>query len=225
MLVFSVVYDPYGRESRCDNVRFQMNSPGTTTSGQPLQMRPFTTKPTLIPQLGEDGKWNGNIVKIEQVLLRGLEGGARLHVWMGPDPRPHNHPWEWIDCKVLRGRYTADEYERTEYDNYKESKVTLSAGDSEHRVKHDTHHQITNVEPGTITVMSFGPIVGDGKQWGHLVKTDEVGYQVMPATSTMGDFLNALRHCNPHMRPADWVDPYAEMSVPNVDDLMASVGL
>lgn len=200
-------------------------TPGTTTSGAPLQTRPFTTKPTLIPQLGPDGRWNGKIVKIELVLLRGLGGGAREHLWIQPDPRPHNHPWAWIDCKILRGSYKAIEYRPDGDGSYTEHEVTLRAGDPEHRVCYDTHHQIVEVEPGSISVMSFGPIIGDGKQWGHLVKNGDGTYSYDPATNTSGDFVNALRHCNPHMRPADWVDPYVDMPVPNIDDLMATVGL
>lgn len=73
----------------------------TTTSGGPLQSRPFSMKPTLIPQLDSAGTWTGKVVKIEQVLLRGYDGGARLHLWIEPDPRPHNHPWEWIELRDL----------------------------------------------------------------------------------------------------------------------------
>lgn len=200
-------------------------TPGTTTSGAPLQTRPFISRPTLIPQLGPDGRWNGNIVKIEQVLLRGLDGGARLHMWIGPDPRPHNHPWEWIDCKILRGGYCAVEYIPDGKGSYTEQELNLSAGDSEHRVEYLTHHQITGVQPGTISVMSFGPVVGDGKQWGHLVKNEDGTYRYDPATNTSGDFVNALRHCNPHMRPADWTDPYGDLPVPDINELMANVGL
>lgn len=195
----------------------------TNTSGQPLQTRPFTTKPTIIPQLGPDGRWNSKVVKIELVLLRGLDGGARQHLWIGPDPRPHNHPWEWIDCKVLRGGYTAVEYLPDGNGGYTETTIILRAGDPEHRVDYNTHHQIVEVEPGSITLMSFGPIVGDGRQWGHLVKKGD-SYAYEPA-QPMGSFVDALRHCNPHLRPEGWVDPYADMPVPDLQELMTAVGL
>ncbi len=200
----------------------------TTTSGAQLQTPPFVSKPTLIPQLGPDGKWNGKIVKIEQVLLRGLDGGARLHFWLIPDPRPHNHPWTFIDCKVLRGGYKAVEYKPgIEAGIFNESEVVLKAGDPEHCVDHNTHHQITEIMPGTISVMTFGPVVGDGKQWGHLTVKDFGGSGVVKGTfelaQPMGGFVDALWHCNPHLRKDGWVDPYADMPVPDVQELMASV--
>ena len=231
-----------------------MTTPMTTTSGAPLQTQPFTTTPTLIPQLGPDGRWNGKIVKIEQVLLRGLGGGARLHLWIEPDPRPHNHPWEWIACKVIRGQYVAIEYHpnhrvrpvenweggdatqrmlsrvpqtaeevASPKGSYTERKIMLLAGDPENLVDHETHHQITSIEPGTISVMSFGPVVGDGKQWGHLTKSGDA--YVYELAQPMGSFVDALRHCNPHMRPEGWADPYEDMPVPNMQELMASVGV
>jgi len=196
---------------------------GTTTSGAPLQTRPFSSKPTLIPQLGDDGRWNGKIVKVEMVLLRSLEGGARQHLWLIPDPRPHNHPWKWIDCKVLRGSYMAMEYIPDGKGGFNERGIVLDAGDPEHRLLHDEHHQIVQVVPGTISVMSFGPVVGDGKQWGHLVKNGDA-YTYEP-TKPMSGFVDALWHCNPHLRKEGWVDPYAEQPVPDLDALMASVGV
>jgi hypothetical protein len=198
---------------------------GTTSSGGPLQQRPFTTRPTIIPQLGPDGRWNGNIVKVELVLLRGLDGGAREHLWIGPDPRLHNHPWTYIDCKILRGQYTALECVPDGNGGFTDREVTLCAGDPEYRVLHETYHQIVQVEPGTISVMSFGPVIGDGKQWGHLAKGEDGIYRHDPAVNTANEFVNALRHCNPHMRPDGWEDPYADLPVPDLNELMASVGL
>ena len=201
---------------------------GTTMSGQPLQTRLFAATPTLIPQMGSDGRWNGRIVKVELVLLRGLDGGARMHLWLGPDPRPHNHPWHWIDCKVVRGSYVAIEYVPDGEGGYDERVIPLSAGNPEHRVQHDTHHQIVSVQPGTLSVMSFGSVVGDGKQWGHLVK-DANGFCYEPApsvgSSSPGGYIDALRHCNPHLRPVDWADPYADMPVPDVNTVVDGLNI
>jgi hypothetical protein len=199
----------------------------TTTSGAPLITPPFASKPTLIPQLDADGIWNGKIVKIEQVLFRSLEGGARLHVWLMPDPRPHNHPWAYIDCVVIRGGYTAIEYipdGKNNGSSYDECEVTLGPGDCDHRLYHFVHHQIVSVEPGTISIMTFGPVVGDGKQWGHLKKTEE-GLYCYEIAKPMGGFVSALWHCNPHLRPEGWNDPYASEPIPVLQDLLASVGL
>lgn len=196
----------------------------TTKTGQPLQARPFTSKPpTLIPSF-QEGVFTGRAYKAEVVLMRSPDGGARQHVWFEADPRPHNHPWKYIDCKVLHGEYTAVEYRPDGNGGYTEHEVTLRAGDPEHRVNYETHHQVTKVAPGTVTVMSFGPIIGDGKQWGNLVKDGET-YRYEPNSSPPG-FLDALRHLNPHMpRPEGWVDPYAHMPVPDVQELMASAGI
>ncbi len=194
----------------------------TTKTGQPLQSKPFAALPTLIPAF-ENGAFTGGAYKAELVLLRGVEGGARLHVWFGHDQRPHNHPWKWIDCKVLCGGYSAVEYTPNGSGSYNERRVELNAGDPEHRLNHETHHQIVEIKPGTVTVMSFGPTIGDGKQWGNLVKTDE-GFRYEANTMQPG-FLDALRHLNPHLRPEGWNDPYAEMPVPNVQELMAAAGL
>lgn len=197
----------------------------TTTSGAPLQARPFFSTPTMIPQLGPDGKWNGKIVKIELVLLRSPDGGARQHLWLIPDPRPHNHPWTFIDCKVLRGKYRAIEQRPgCEPNTWIESEVTLSAGDPEHRLWHGEHHQVVEVEPGTISVMTFGPIVGDGKQWGHLISDGGNKGHFEPA-QPMSGFVDALWHCNPHLAKPGWVDPYADQPTPNLAELMASVGV
>ncbi|HET7505057.1 MAG TPA: hypothetical protein VFK02_28760 [Kofleriaceae bacterium] len=194
----------------------------TTRTGQALQVRPFASRPTLIPQL-VNGEFTGKPYKAELVLLRGMEGGGRLHVWFTPDPRPHNHPWSWIGCKVLSGRYVSTEYVPDGAGGYTVRTVTLSAGDPEHRVDHHTHHQVFEVEPGTVSVMTFGPVIGDGKQWGNLVETAG-GYRVEPSC-VPSSFLDALRHLNPHVRPDGWADPYAHLPVPDVDELMAAAGL
>jgi hypothetical protein len=145
-------------------------------------------------------------------------GGARLHVWFEPDPRPHNHPWKEIDCKIVHGSYRSVEYHPSTDGQYAARDVVLRAGAVEHRLDHEVFHQVVSVEPGTVSVMTFGPVIGDGKQWGHLVK-DGSSYRYEPNTLQPG-FLDALRHLNPHMRPSDWVDPYAAMPIPDVQDLM-----
>jgi hypothetical protein len=195
----------------------------TNTSGHLLLQKPFLTRPTVIPQF-LDNKWTGKVFKIEQVLARSLDGGAKQHVWLAPDPRPHNHPWAWIDCKILRGSYTAMEYIPNGDGTFTEVTVTLRAGDPEHRLVHGAYHQIVEVEPGTITVMSFGPIVGDGRQWGNLVKNAE-GVWVHDSNINIDGYLDVMRHFNPHLQPAGWVDPYAHLPVPTLEELLATVGL
>jgi len=190
-----------------------------TKTGQKLQVSPFASVPTLIPSFSE-GAFAGRAYKAELVLLRSADGGARQHVWFEPDPRIHNHPWEYIDCKVVWGRYVAIEYRPNGNGGYVETTLELRAGDAEHRVSHDTHHQVLEVLPGTVSLMTFGPVVGDGKQWGHLVGGKDEGWKYEANTTPEG-FLDALRHLNPHMRPAGWVDPYAALPCYTVQELMA----
>ena len=197
---------------------------GTTTSGASLQQRPFSTRPTIIPQF-VNNQFTGRACKIELVLMRSLEGGARQHVWLAPDQRPHNHPWDSIDCKVIYGGgYTATEWLPNGDGTFREVTTTLRAGDPEHRLLHGAYHQITEVVPGTVTVMTFGPVVGDGKQWGNLVPDGNGGW-VHDSNINQDGFMDALRHFNPHMAPAGWVDPYASTPAPTLEELLASVGL
>lgn len=193
-----------------------------TKTGQALQVKPFVSKPTLIPEFVSN-EFTGKAYKAELNLMRSLEGGARLHVWFGPDRRPHNHPWRYIVCKVIHGGYTAIEYVPDGTGGYTERIVRLRAGDPEHRVEHETHHQVLEVEPGTVSTMCFGPVIADGKQWGNLVK-DGDSFRYEPNSSPAG-FLDAMRHLNPHMRPEGWVDPYAHIPVVDVNESIASVGL
>lgn len=197
----------------------------TTTSGQSLIANPFSSKPTIIPQF-LDNKFTGKPYKIEQVLYRDLNGGAKQHVWFNPDPRPHNHPWEWIECRVLRGSYKADEWIEDYFDRFEELSLTLNAGEAR-TLYQDDYHQITEVEPGTISIMSFGPVVGDGKQWGHL-KQDENGKWVHDSNTNQEGFIDALWHMNPHMvKNPCWVDPYKDVfgETLSVEELLRSVGL
>lgn len=197
----------------------------TTTSGQSLITSPFSSKPTIIPQF-LDNKFTGKCYKIEQVLYRDLNGGAKQHIWFNPDPRPHNHPWEWIECKVIRGWYKADEWLDDEYETFSINTLTLSFGETR-RLYHSDYHQITEVEPGTVSIMSFGPVVGDGKQWGHLKKDETSGKWVHDSNTNQEGFIDALWHMNPHMiKNPSWVDPYKDVfPVQSVEELLKSVGL
>lgn len=205
----------------------------TTTSGAPLHTSAFNSKPTIIPRTSSDGLWYGQFVKIEQVLFRSPKGGSRLHYWLGSDMRIHNHPWDWITCKIVRGAYEAEEYKpclveahegthESLVTRWERSRKSLLEGSDEHKVQHEVYHQITRVVPGTISVMTFGPVVGDGQQWGHLV-AGEAGELRYEQAQPMGKFVDALRHCNPHLRPEGWVDPYEEFPVPDVASLVATV--
>ena len=194
----------------------------STVTGQSLQTRPFKSSVVLIPQILIGGIFTGLPYKAELVLMRGELGGARQHVWFAPDPRPHNHPWEYIDCKIIKGQYTSKEYV-TNNDTFDHKIVQLHEGDPEHRVLHSTYHQVYSVTPGTISIMSFGKTIGDGQQWGHL--TDNNGVHSTYPNTPDPVFLNALRHLNPSIRPIGWEDPFDNMPVPSIDELMNDCGL
>lgn len=210
----------------------------TTKTGMPLRVRPFSAMPTMIPEF-IDGEFTGNPYRIEGVLVRadgkpetdedpGDGGGARMHVWLAPDRRTHNHPWRRIYCKVVRGWYTARESRLgSEADIWIDTTTTLRAGDPEHVVDHDTYHEVVEVEPGTVSIMTFGPVVGSASNWGHLIApTDERPSRWHDSDTNQPGFRDALLHLNPHMkRPSDWVDPYAHMAAPCIDDVLTSVGL
>lgn len=99
----------------------------STKTGQALQIQPFLSKPTLIPEFAND-EFTGKAYKAELNLMRSLHGGARLHVWFASDSRAHNHPWSYITSKVTHGRYTAVEYMPAGNGDYIEHRVAFSAG-------------------------------------------------------------------------------------------------
>jgi hypothetical protein len=194
----------------------------TTKTGQAQTVRAFSGVPTMIPQF-VDGMFTGQPYKVEQVLYRDADGGARQHLWLAPDARPHNHPQQWIACACLHGWYRAIEYHRIGEGEYQERHVTLRSGTPEHLVEHDVYHQIVEVFPGTVTVMRYGPTIGDGKDWANLiVRTSPRQPYTVDRNTNQPGFLDALRHLNPYMRPSGWVDPYCAMIVPTIDSLFAA---
>lgn len=207
-----------------------MSQPNTkilTTAGLARDILPLTGQPVLLPYIRPDGTFENEVYKVEQVIFRSASRGARLHLWLMPDPRMHNHPWEWIDCRILKGKYTAEEIKMSpgaDEDGVmtptsKLRKVILDEDTPRsHIVEYDTYHRVVKVEPGTVSLMEFGPEVGDGKQW-HNAEQDDAGTWRRTKT-TPPIFLGALRHLNPRLRPADWKDPFAHFSIPTIEELL-----
>lgn len=199
----------------------------TTSTGQALLSLPFMSMPLLIPSFDAGGEFTGEPYKAELVLARSHLGGARMHVWFKPDPRPHNHPWALISSRVIHGWYRSIEHrpipldERTPVPEHQfsEHHVVLREGDDEHIVRYTTYHQLVEIMPGTVSLMSFGPVVGDGKQWGHLVRAADGTMKHEPNVPNP-KFLDAMRHLNPHTRPEGWVDPYASFPTVSLQDLI-----
>lgn len=165
------------------------------------------------------GVFTGRPFRADQVLYRDARGGARLHVWFGSDDRIHNHPWEWIECKVIRGSYYSEEYRREPgkaYYDYERLPRRSLPQDPSYRIGHDVFHRVISVAPRTVSVMVFGPQVNDGKQWGHLVNVKPTfqdsavyfaDYECSSENPEFPAFLDAMRYLNPHMRPPGWACP------------------
>ena len=207
----------------------QPNDKILTTAGLPVNILPLTGQPVLLPYIRPDGTFENEVYKVEQPIFRNTSRGARLHLWLMPDPRMHNHPWEWIDCRILKGKYTAEEIDMLPVagedgvmtPSSPLRKATLDDDSRSRIVEYNTYHRVVKVEPGTVSLMEFGPEVGDGKQWFN-AEQDESGTWRRTKT-TPPIFLGALRHLNPRLRPADWKDPFAYFSVPTIEELLGKV--
>lgn len=186
-----------------------------TSAGLPTTIQPFEGQITLIPHLVDD-EFHGEVYKVEQVIFRDERGGARLHLWFQPDPRMHSHPWAWIDCRVIRGSYMSHVLNPVSGEM---SDVVVRPG-APTRLEGHMFHQIHTVEPGTLSLMEFGPQIGDGKGWSNIRLVNGV-WKNYPTTPD--SFLSALRHLNPRLRPEAWQDPYAHYPVPSVADLLKTL--
>lgn len=129
---------------------------------------------------------------------------ARVTWWHGPDPRfingtahAHNHPWSTADgvsarSYILNGGYTEEIYK------VGVGKVrTRSHGTGDvNTLRRDEFHLITQVQPGTRSLMICSSLV-PGNEWGHL-NLETMRYS--PAISG-GTFFSDLCAINPHKRP------------------------
>lgn len=81
----------------------------------------------------------------------------RIHKWLGDDDKRymHDHPWPFITI-VLKGKYI---------DASEKGKDHLKTGSI--RYRRSIHkHNVTNVKPGTITLVITGPKI---RNWGYWV--------------------------------------------------------
>lgn len=71
-------------------------------------------------------------------------------------PYPHDHPWTWFRTFVVRGGYTEIFFKRfSSFVNDAGCTYTWKRW-STHKVNHYSGHQITDVSPGTITLVFHG---------------------------------------------------------------------
>lgn len=191
-----------------------------TTSGHSAIFKPFSGLPTLIPALN-NGKFEGKVLKVERTGYRNELGGVKEHLWFMPDPHLHNHPWEFISCSVIHGWYRATEYHPNGTGGFHKYEKIMRTGDPAHIVPHDVYHQVDEVAKDTFSVMTFGPVAGDLANWKYLnPNSDGTFTEESPVPSA--EYLNALRHLNPHVRPDGWVTPFDFKAV-TLNDLIDGI--
>jgi len=179
----------------------------TTSGGFDLVQGILAKPPTNIPNA------IGEVYKRELTILRALNLQAfkellgddgsltiKVNVWSLPDvdrffgdgASPHNHPWPFKSM-IISGSYTEDRYRLVDNVIERETK-TYQAGDI-NEMPADTFHLVTEVIPGTITVMVCGT-PAPGNEWGYLDLTTK---QYSPAKMDP-NFLDKLKEVNPHLR-------------------------
>lgn len=143
---------------------------------------------------------DGQVFKIEFAFARSTERTGKVNFWLAPDysggsgPEPHQHPWAEINSHILVG-------------GYEEGRFTAQAGSVSHEIR--THgagevnsmlvsdyHQVTAVEPGTLTLMLCGRHTG--QRWGYL--DVETGRFRPNPPELHAAFLRRYEAANPHLR-------------------------
>jgi hypothetical protein len=169
-----------------------MSTATTTSGGFSLQHDRMTSPPVHIP----DGM--GGSYKTELVIERSPQKTVKVLWWHADDPRPepHNHPWDF-ESQIIAGGYTDVRYTVKNGNVIREVKEVRS-GDI-NNVPREVFHCVTNVLPGTVTVMTCGEAT-PGNTWGYLdIETGEVTGSNEPPFGDP-DFIGKLRSINPHMR-------------------------
>ena len=170
-----------------------MDTPTTTTGGQPLLAATLTTPPIHIP----DGK--GGAYKTELAVERSPEKTVKILWWHADDPRPepHNHPWPF-KSEILSGGYSETRYWVEDGKVMVEEK-TYRAGDI-NDMPVNVFHVVHDVQPKTVTRLTCGAAALNN-EWGYIDK--ETGAYTSARDPQFADnqFIDKLREINPHMRP------------------------
>ena len=109
--------------------------------------------------------------------------GIYLHKWNKPDPRPtlHNHPWNFFSI-ILWGNYQ---------EIRKDNRITKNQGSYNRRwfnkVKRFDFHTVTEVKPGTISLMFIGKTHPD---WGYMTEKGYVNFDKHPHSE---EFVAAMK--------------------------------
>lgn len=158
----------------------------------PLQWEDFVSRQwTLIPDEN-----TGEPYKAELCLSKTTGRTVKLNYWIAPDRRggeqakPHNHPWDFHSA-TINGLLIEDRVTRLDGDLVHTTGVEHRVGDI-NRVGRETFHEVVDVEPATLTLMTCGPGMAG---WGYLDENGDYTTAVLP-----DGFNRRLRELNPHQR-------------------------
>ena len=137
-----------------------------TSLGTSLEAPAFGEAPIHVP-VGF-GKNPRHTYKSELVLVR--DPGVRtlkMLWWHDRDPRaePHCHPWNFRSA-ILAGGYDEVRYWLDEAGEVQQEQCSWVAGNI-NVVPANVFHCVTNVQPGTVTLLDCGP-ANSGNAWGYL---------------------------------------------------------
>lgn len=165
---------------------------------QPLEMAPFGACPLHIPDS------TGRVYKTELVLERSAERVVKVNWWHAPDERgPHSHPWPFVS-EILDGGYSETRY-WIQHGQVRSERKTYRKGDKNYfpafqlidgRFGARLFHTVDEVEPGTVTYMVCGRLVGEASDRGYL-NLEDGDYT---AATKDPAFLERLAAANPHKR-------------------------
>lgn len=137
--------------------------------------------------------------KAEYAVLRTPERTVKVNVWTEPDrrkgdkPAPHSHTWP-ILAHVLRGSYSEDRYTLAGGAVQTETRQHVAGGIN--AVPLACWHEVTEVEPGTLTLMVCGKA---GPGWGYL--DPDTGKRTPSEDDPDREAFKALlADRNPHLR-------------------------
>lgn len=144
------------------------DSVGTTTAGIKAANDWFTAAPIRIPDpTGTD------YFRSAVDIFRSSEFTVKLHYWHFADEReqPHNHPWKdsngiSFTSRILVGGYRENVYWVDATGEVQYETREYSVGDKNVSL-YKEYHAVTEVIPGTVTLMVCGNQVPDN-EWGYL---------------------------------------------------------
>lgn len=170
-----------------------MSHPTTTSLGLATSNNSIGT-PTRIPSGTYDPDGNPLVIKEETVIYRAdpsspaeYQHTIKMNRWSGlPDLRLHTHPWVSFQGLVVKGKIRFETWD-LRYPRFTPNYSTYTEGEV-----HTSHwyeaHMVTEVDPGTVTIMHCGENLPGGA-WGHFNSYD---LTLTPAVSGSQELLGEL---------------------------------